>query len=642
MAQDRNDPLADLFTLFAAPLSGTVRSLEQFRKGVDEFLKGVENFNRAMANLNETSERINTLLADVEEPIRAAIPQVTRTVKAADEMMQVVSGPAMAVAPGLNRLAETLSTPAFDQLPHQLGQFADVLGEVSRRLGPLTQLAESAGGIFGGFRVPGTRTSHPTAPPDPEPSHRSIVATVHAPAAPEPSPARAPAARKKPAAKRSPAKKSPPEAAKKSPAEEDPTAKKRASDPLTTASSQRRRCPGHALTPNRSGGGASAGDERGGDDGPGEFLPRTSIVTGVSTAVSGGRNASAMPWPSTGEKLPLVTTPTARPSCITVHSARAGRRPSVAIPMSRRVTPRSRSAMAACFPVNSGLSHATTHPRPAWSEVIPGPQFVAVERERRLETQGVAGTEACRGDTCCRQRPPERSSSARRHRDLESGLAGVAGSGDDAGHRVPRARGHTEPPDRGRRGEDARDELPSIGTLNGNDGTIGGRVDTADGSEDPARVRGVRHDVEHVAGTGMPPHDDVVDDRGVVLRRGGACTEHDQVRSCGGRWSGSVAGVRTPRDRRPAPFRGATRRTSPPDDGRRDVPRSFRTGRRSASPSRRTPPSWHRALGARRRAASAAGSSGGAMSVEFRRCRRRGCLRHGSQVGLQFVTYATE
>jgi hypothetical protein len=229
MAQDRNDPLADLFTLFAAPLSGTVRSLEQFRKGVDEFLKGVENFNRAMANLNETSERINALLADVEEPIRAAIPQVTRTVKAADEMMQVVSGPAMAVAPGLNRLAETLSTPGFDQLPHQLGQFADVLGEVSRRLGPLTQLAESAGGIFGGFRVPGTRTSPPAAPP--EPPHRSIVATVHTPATPEPSPARRPAAKKKqtakrPSAKKSPARKTP---AKRAPAKKTSAATKRAS-----------------------------------------------------------------------------------------------------------------------------------------------------------------------------------------------------------------------------------------------------------------------------------------------------------------------------------------------------------------------------------------------------------------------------
>jgi hypothetical protein len=200
MADARPDPLADLFTLFATPLSGTVRSIEQFRKGVDEFLKGVENFNRTMENLNETTERINSLLTDVEQPIRAAIPQVTRTVKAADEMMQVVSGPAMAVAPGLNRLAETLSTPAFAQLPNQIGAFSDILAEVSKRLGPLTQLAESAGGLFGGFRMPGAR-------PSPAPS------SAPAPLAPEPE--RRPAIRmtaekapsKKPAAKKAPAKK---------------------------------------------------------------------------------------------------------------------------------------------------------------------------------------------------------------------------------------------------------------------------------------------------------------------------------------------------------------------------------------------------------------------------------------------------
>jgi hypothetical protein len=169
MPEDRTDPLADLFTLLVAPLSGTVRSVEQFRRGVDEFLKGVENFNRAMANLNETTERINSLLAEVEEPIRAAIPQVTRTVRAADEMMQVVSGPAMAVAPGLSRLADTLSTPAFAQLPAQISHFSEILGEVSHRLSPLTQMAEAAGGLFGGLRVPGLRQSvtHPrptTAP----------------------------------------------------------------------------------------------------------------------------------------------------------------------------------------------------------------------------------------------------------------------------------------------------------------------------------------------------------------------------------------------------------------------------------------------------------------------------------------------
>ena len=163
MPDERSDPLADFFTLIAAPVSGTVRSIEQLRKGTDEFLKGVENFNRTMENLNQTAERINTLLSEVEEPLRAAIPQVTRTVKVADEMMQVVSGPARAVAPGLNRLAETLSTPAFAQLPNQIGAFSEILNEVSKRLGPLTALAESAGGLFGGFRMPGARPATPPA-----------------------------------------------------------------------------------------------------------------------------------------------------------------------------------------------------------------------------------------------------------------------------------------------------------------------------------------------------------------------------------------------------------------------------------------------------------------------------------------------
>jgi hypothetical protein len=229
MPDERSDPLADLFTLFAAPLSGTVRSIEQFRKGVDEFLKGVENFNRTMENLNETTERINSLLTDLEQPIRAAIPQVTRTVKAADDMMQVVSGPAMAVAPGLSRLAETLSTPAFAQLPNQIGTFSDVLDEVSRRLAPLTQLAESAGGLFGGFRIPGTR------PPTPAPGVPAATTTITSTTGTE-QPAQRPTAKKatattstakKTAARKSTARKS---TAKKATAKKS-TAKKAAARP---------------------------------------------------------------------------------------------------------------------------------------------------------------------------------------------------------------------------------------------------------------------------------------------------------------------------------------------------------------------------------------------------------------------------
>lgn len=226
MPDDRTDPLADLFTLFASPLSGTVRSIEQFRKGVDEFLRGVENFNRTMENLNETSERINALLADVEQPLRAAIPQVTRTVKAADEMMQVVSGPAMAVAPGLNRLAETLATPAFAQLPNQIGAFSDVLAEVSKRLGPLTLLAESAGGLFGSFRIPGNRPASPASPasatPHPEPEATGSAAPTRTATT---------SAAKRSAAKKSTAKKT---TAKKSTAKKSTARKSTAKKSTTT------------------------------------------------------------------------------------------------------------------------------------------------------------------------------------------------------------------------------------------------------------------------------------------------------------------------------------------------------------------------------------------------------------------------
>ena len=171
------DPLSQMFNLFAAPLAATVQSFDQFRKGVDQFQRGVENFNKTMETMNETAERINTLLAEVEEPLRAAVPQVTRSVKAADEMMKGVAGAAVAVAPGLQVLAETLNNPAFKQMPNQIAQMNEVLGDVTARLAPLGQLAESAGGLFGGLKIPGfnspTRTTSaatasPAADPDPE------------------------------------------------------------------------------------------------------------------------------------------------------------------------------------------------------------------------------------------------------------------------------------------------------------------------------------------------------------------------------------------------------------------------------------------------------------------------------------------
>jgi uncharacterized phage infection (PIP) family protein YhgE len=207
-----SEPLSQMFNLFAAPLAGTIQSFEQFRKGVDEFLQGVENFNRTMENLNETTQRINSIVSELEEPIRAAIPQVTRTIKTADEMMKVVSGPAMAAAPGIEQLAQTLSTPAFAQLPHQLGQFSDILGDLQSRLGPLTQLAESAGGLFGGLKFPGLGGGirpTPRAEPEPAPAPAAVPKKVATKSTTTKKAATKKAAtRKKPAQKKAAAKKS--------------------------------------------------------------------------------------------------------------------------------------------------------------------------------------------------------------------------------------------------------------------------------------------------------------------------------------------------------------------------------------------------------------------------------------------------
>lgn len=215
---ERSDPLSDVLNIFAAPVAGAIRSLDQFRKGVDEFLRGVENFNATMEALNETTHRINVLLAEVEEPIKAAMPQVTRTIRMADEVLQVVSGPAIAAAPALRQLTEIMSTPGIGQLPSQLRQFTEAMTDMSKRLGPLTQFAESAGGLFGGLRFPGN------ASPRPSPSsgvERELVSTrpissAHSSAA-DPQPTATPSASgtasqrsvaKKPAAKKSTAKKS--------------------------------------------------------------------------------------------------------------------------------------------------------------------------------------------------------------------------------------------------------------------------------------------------------------------------------------------------------------------------------------------------------------------------------------------------
>ena len=75
----RHDGLSEVINLLAAPIAGGIRTVEQFKRGVDELFRAVDNVNRTMENLNEAASRINRLLNEVEEPVRAMMPQITIT-----------------------------------------------------------------------------------------------------------------------------------------------------------------------------------------------------------------------------------------------------------------------------------------------------------------------------------------------------------------------------------------------------------------------------------------------------------------------------------------------------------------------------------------------------------------------------------
>jgi ABC-type transporter Mla subunit MlaD len=112
--------LGDLLGLFGQsnPLAQAGKTIGQFQKAVDDLLGLVQQFNATMESMNKIATRVNTLLDDVEPPIRALMPQVTRTLKAGDAIVD------------------------------RMGSAVDLLGDLGKALQPLGQLAESAS-LFG-------------------------------------------------------------------------------------------------------------------------------------------------------------------------------------------------------------------------------------------------------------------------------------------------------------------------------------------------------------------------------------------------------------------------------------------------------------------------------------------------------------
>ncbi len=215
MSQNTPPGFGDLFGLFGGsnPFGAVTKSISQFQRGVSDFLCAVENFNKTMEQLHGVAVRVNSLLDTIDEPIRALVPQVTKTIKSADAMVDQLAGPIERVAPGLAKLADVLSAPALTSFPTDLTEFMEVLSDLARRLQPLGQIAESAGNMFGLRALTAMR---PSTPEPPQPIPPPPAATMSTPPI-----KKAPV--KKAAAKKGPVKKA---AAKKSAAPKKAAAKR--------------------------------------------------------------------------------------------------------------------------------------------------------------------------------------------------------------------------------------------------------------------------------------------------------------------------------------------------------------------------------------------------------------------------------
>ena len=123
-----------MISLVAGPIAAVIRSFDQLRRGSDELMRGLENFNATMENLNETAATGEPAAQRVRRADPGDAPQLTRTMKMADELSMRLAAPIDQVVPGLSRLAETLNSPICARCRRDLGQFMEVINDLGRRM----------------------------------------------------------------------------------------------------------------------------------------------------------------------------------------------------------------------------------------------------------------------------------------------------------------------------------------------------------------------------------------------------------------------------------------------------------------------------------------------------------------------------
>lgn len=131
----------DLLSLLGGvnPVATASKILESVVSMSGEMFQTFATFNDTMLEMNRMVHRVNSLLDEIEGPVRQAIPLLEISLNQAKGTMKRVDAV-------INQIGS---------LPSDVAKAVSTLGDLASRLGPLAQFAESAGGLFGLKSGPG-------------------------------------------------------------------------------------------------------------------------------------------------------------------------------------------------------------------------------------------------------------------------------------------------------------------------------------------------------------------------------------------------------------------------------------------------------------------------------------------------------
>ena len=134
-------PLVDLLSLLGGvnPLATAGKLLETVVSMSSEMIQSVSMFNDTMVEMNRMVHRMNSLLDEIEGPVRQVVPLMEVSLNQAKGTMKKVDA----------------VIGQIGSLPSDVAKAVSTLGDLASRLGPLAQFAETAGGLFGIKSGPG-------------------------------------------------------------------------------------------------------------------------------------------------------------------------------------------------------------------------------------------------------------------------------------------------------------------------------------------------------------------------------------------------------------------------------------------------------------------------------------------------------